>query len=530
MKIRADFWLLLARLAIMSFLLAGTFSCFLGGGGSDPSLDFEEIRVFNAQTLSGSWQTVTAHLRYVGTHCVVYVEENESARIPDSVIVEIGEAFDTRAFPVVKQYFGEPYDVDGNGKVILLLLDIQDGYTEGSGGYVAGYFDYSHMYAVSTFSYSNQADMIFLDTYPGLRTASGKIDPAAKEDLKLTLAHEFQHLVNYSEKVIKQKKSQMDTWINEGLSAAAEYLYLGKHVPWKIEYFNQVQYQFSLKGSYNPLKDANLWGQYFVSWGVWGDPLVNYSTVYLFFQWLRIQAEESSGSRPEIYKTILQDENSDYRAVVNAFNSYTGVSRTWKEIFMSWLFANLLNHPTGLYGYRNQLTDSEGKVAYLYPRIFCSLPSDTSGVYARSPYPPFSVSDTNAGKAFLLPGDAVYVQITEDKSLSDTSAIAYGSTDLSSEPTVGEGLYTGGEVLLASNIKGLFDGYVYSTDKLLTPGTTLDIGISTITPPASIILPRDLPKSMGTFRSKSIHQRPFPMDALLGTEEPAKSELSFVVH
>ena len=539
MRIRPVYWLFL--LFVLSILLA-TLSCWWDTGSSDSSITVQASRIFNARTLSGSWVQVSSDLRYTGKHCLVYVEEGESSKIPDAVIAEIGQAFDFKAYPVVTQYFGDPYDVDGNGRVILLLLDIQDGYTVGSSGYVAGYFDSTHMLSTSTSSRSNEADMIFLDTYPGLRTASGEIDPVAKEDLKLTLAHEFQHLVNFSVKVIQQG-SPMDTWINEGLSSAAEYLYLGKHVQWKIDYFNQMQYQSSQGKTYDPLKDANLWGQYFLSWGIWGDPLVNYSTVYLFFQWLRIQAGSTSNGNPEIYKRILQDSASDYQAVVNAFNSYTtsipgGGSWMWKGIFRTWLFANLLNQPSEWYGYKHQLTDDEGKVKYLYPRFFVNLPPDGAKIYPRSAYPPLSVTGSTAGKAFLLPGDAVYVKLAGEFNVteSETDTIAYGGVSLSeTNPTVklGAETYQNGEILIAGNAKGVFDGSVYSTSSLLTPGaqgSETSVGISSLTPPAPDAgwIPKGYDITRGTtgkgpFRSP---RRPLPMDALLGDSPTGARELT----
>lgn len=537
-RIRPVYWLFLL------FVVLVTLSCWWDTGSSGSSITVQARRTFNAQTLFRTWVQVDSDLRYTGKHCLVYVEEGESSKIPDPVIAEIGQAFDSKAYPIVTQYFGEPYDVDGNGKVILLLLDIQDGYTEGDGGYVAGYFDSTHMLSTSTFSRSNQADMIFLDTYPGLRTVSGEIDPAAKEDLKLTLAHEFQHLVNYSEKVIRQRRSPQDTWINEGLSAAVEYLYLGKHVQWKIDYFNQVQYQTTQGKTYNPLSDSNLWGQYFVSWGRWGDPLVNYSTVYLFFQWLRIQAGSTSNGNPEIYRSILQDPASDYQAVVHAFNFHTrdiledipgGGSWTWKGIFRSWLLANLLNQPSGWYGYKHQLTDDQGKVKYLYPRFFVNLPSDGAKIYSRGAYPPFSVTGSTAGQAFLLPGDAVYVKLAGEFNIteSETDTIAYGGVTLpGQEPRVGTGTYQSGEILLAGNAKGVFDGYVYSTSSLLTPGAQGNetiVDISSLSPPAPDAgwIPKGYDTTRGTTGKGPIRtpRRPLPMDALLGDSSIESREL-----
>ncbi|GAB4373025.1 MAG: hypothetical protein Kow009_09020 [Spirochaetales bacterium] len=508
------------RLLLMLVLIVS--SCSLGGGSSSSSLLIEEQRTFNAQTLSGSWEEVSAHLRYEGEHCLVYVDEEESASIPQDTVEEIGGAFDTRAYPVVTQYFGEPYDVDGNGKVILLLLDIQDGYSDGSSEYVAGYFDYSHLYATRTFRLSNEADMIFLDTYPGLRTAQGEIDTEAKEDLKLTMAHEFQHLVDYSEKVIRQKMSPMDTWINEGLSAAAEYLYLGKHVDWKIAYFNQVQY---LGQSYDPGEDANLWGQYFVSWGAWGDPLVNYSTVYLFFQWLRIHAGPLPTGGPEVYKQILQEPYSDYRSVVNAFNTRTGGSWTWKKLFRTWLLANLLNQSSEWYGYKDQLTDAQGTPLHLYPRFFINLGTGTDQIYFRNSYPPFGMEGDTAGKAFLYPGDAVYVKLSTSLSLTEMDPIAYGGTTLGSgDPVVksGSSTYDTGEILIAGNVAGEPDGGDPSaTATLLVPGNSGSetmVGIIDPSSPQIAWIPaKSASSSLLTPKSSSLlPSRPHPIDVLLG--------------
>ncbi|MFQ3619961.1 MAG: hypothetical protein SNJ78_03340 [Spirochaetales bacterium] len=485
-------------------------------------------RTFNAQTLTGSWVSVRGHLLYTGDQCLVYIAEDEQNKIPqvEKVAGQIGKEFDEKVYPVVKEYFGEPYDVDRNGKVILLLLDIQDGYDpQTNNAYVAGYFDQTHMLSLSNSRYSNEADMLFLDTYPGLRKLSGEIDTVALQDLKITMAHELQHLVNYSEKVIRQKASPMDTWINEGLSAAAEYLYLGRHVDWKIDYFNQVQYQITVSQSYNPLKDENLWGQYFVSWGRWGNPLVNYSTVYLFFQWLRIQA-----GIPLIYREILQDIYSDYRAVVNAFVKYVpdvptefmGEGWNWKHIFRTWLLANLLNQSTGLYGYKHKLTDSDGNIRYVYPRYFTAL--SPSNLYPRGSFPPI---DTQ-GKANLLAGDAVYVLLNQQKYFGETEVLAYAGVPLNDPAphvSLGTGNYENSTVFLALNTKGIFDGYVFQTPALIMISEQTQVAITNLTPPGP----------QGGLVSKSISgvggrvHRPHPIDALLGLEPFSLNERAFVL-
>jgi hypothetical protein len=132
----------------------------------------------------------------------------------------------------------------------------------------------------------------------------------------------------------------MDTWIDEGLSAAAERIYLGKHNSGRVSQFTQSE----------TVRQGN-------NFFVWGDRpdniLDEYSTVYLFFQWLRIQ---SGGT--EIYKNIIASSYSDYRAVTGAISGGFAAaldSTSWETLLRSWFAANYLNSPTGLYGYHGEI-------------------------------------------------------------------------------------------------------------------------------------------------------------------------------
>lgn len=106
-----------------------------------------------------------------------------------------------------------------------MLLDIKDGFEPSSSvGYTAGYFYPVDMYSNTSLRQaninikSNETDMLYIDIYPGV--------PDSETTLS-TVAHEFQHLVNFGVSA-RRRSSVMDTWIDEGLSTAAEHLYLGK--------------------------------------------------------------------------------------------------------------------------------------------------------------------------------------------------------------------------------------------------------------------------------------------------------------
>jgi hypothetical protein len=282
-------------------------------------------------------------------HCAVYAERAalNSRYVTVSQGQNIANTYETIIHPTITTNFGEPADVDNNGKIILLLLDIKDGYSEATknDGYVGGYFDPAHMRKQSK---SNGADMLFIDVSP---------QDAGSTGFYATIAHELQHLINYSQTVVKGK-NQKDLWINEGLSTAAEYLY-GVAAPspsddsaWgdpcgRVEWAVAVNWDI-INGFGTPDKLDNFF--------VWDNKLSDYATAYLFFQWLRIHANSSG-----IYKDIVDDSQKDFNAVANAAQKYIqadsslGITEwTWENLLGIWHASNFYsNTTTGLLGYKN---------------------------------------------------------------------------------------------------------------------------------------------------------------------------------
>jgi hypothetical protein len=221
---------------------------------------------------------------------------------------------------------------DGDGKLCILLLDIKDSYSPSvNNAYVGGYFWEANFYSKSVFSYSNECDMIYLDTYPG--------KPGTKESNR-TLAHELQHLMNFAATRVHRDNS-MDTWINEGLSAAAEWVYAGNDGDTRRSWYNNDSTGLIRRGNN------------FFAWDNRPSDhqnavLDDYATVYLFFQWLRLQ---SGGT--DIYKSIISSTYSDYNAVVNAMRDYNSLYSDWGTLLKTWLAANYIMAPTGPYGYMN---------------------------------------------------------------------------------------------------------------------------------------------------------------------------------
>jgi hypothetical protein len=293
-----------------------------------------------------------------------------------------------------------PPTKSGYGKVTFLLTDIKDGFS-GSGGYVAGFF---YTLDMTNAVNSNKRDMLYVDTSPGLGNESS---------LFSTMAHELQHLINFSNTQLLGG-SAVDLWINEGLSTAAEYVY-GGDPSFRVSYYNDNVYGGG----------SIAYGNNFFVWnGSWdNDVLADYSTAYLFFQWLRLHASNGAG----IYGDIMNNLRSglrDYRAIVRAAKSRmnipglsSGSSDTvWEPVIRSWYLANIMDSPSGIYGYKNQIgTITKGVEPYLAGLVWPSNPGSIpffpgegmASAITSSPYTPPGGGGANIKYAGIAASGAI---------------------------------------------------------------------------------------------------------------------------
>ena len=158
---------------------------------------------------------VDFYLKYSDTDFEVYVEvaEWDSGHVDAIAVATLAAAFGDHTFEgsidssrgiqaIAEDVFGPPPDIDNNGKVYILLINVRDDYVpDSSDTYMAGYFDPLDQ----TWS-GNLADIIYLDTYPG------RLSGANIRHQISTLAHEYQHLIHYG----RDKNEKI--WVNEGLS------------------------------------------------------------------------------------------------------------------------------------------------------------------------------------------------------------------------------------------------------------------------------------------------------------------------
>jgi hypothetical protein len=388
---------------IFLFVTLFFYSCELGfgGDGGNSSSSTPRIETFRAlNVVNNSFYNTQARLLYEGVRVNIWVELGSN--VSQDTARAIANTYDNTIFERMMSAFNAginftdggvvvarnpmelaDYRGDGDGKLAILLLTIRDGYGEGDNiAFVGGYFNSIDLYINPN---SNQKDMIYINT---------RLVQYGLDAIYDTIAHEMQHLMNYviSTSTIRDGR-RMDIWINEGLSEAAQWIWSRRHTQERVDWFNA-----------DPLQTIALGNNFFV----WGSRtfmipdaiLDDYATVYLFFQWLRLQAGGSTG----IYRDILHSPFSDFRSVTSAANA-TMPGRnydTWGNLLRTWLAANFINAPTGPYGYMNDpllrdvrhkyyLSAPEGSSVPLFPGegIFTqktSLPSATTFIrYAGMP-------------------------------------------------------------------------------------------------------------------------------------------------
>ncbi len=159
----------------------------------------------------GNQAQVTATLQAIGTRSLIYVDNRDLSAIPISRAGTFRDVFDGQIWPRVTPVFGKPvnpYNATGDGQTIVLFSrSVQE---LGPAGYFRP-LDLFPNSEVQTYGHrSNEASMFYMATH-----MSDSITHSVN-------AHEFQHLINFSQKWFVYRTTQLEsTWINEGLSMVA---------------------------------------------------------------------------------------------------------------------------------------------------------------------------------------------------------------------------------------------------------------------------------------------------------------------
>jgi hypothetical protein len=176
----------------------------------------------------------TGRVVAIGTRSIVLADvNNPTGGLTDAEYASFAAGFDSLVYPAVTQAFGEPRDVDQNGRIVIFYTRAVNELTpRGSGAYVGGFFHPRDLFptrardGLSACEASNVAEMFYMLVPDPSGTVNGNVftrEQVLQTSLG-TIAHEFQHLINASRRLydIGTTHWNEETWLNEGLSHVAE--------------------------------------------------------------------------------------------------------------------------------------------------------------------------------------------------------------------------------------------------------------------------------------------------------------------
>lgn len=241
---------------------------------------------------------------------------------------------------------GNPYFIADTNEITILIADLYE--QDAQNGGVIGYFNGLHDYrkSVPGAARSNERVMFFLDA-PMLANPLGGGNDAEwsasddfAEESYSTLAHEFQHMIDFNEKVVAGGGGGSETWLDELCSAAAE-----DYVSAKLQIPGPRGVAWD---DYSAGAAGNTGGRLPLfayipedSLTIWGGGLADYSTVYAFSAWL------SRNYRPGyLYREIVAYSGATgFDAVVDAVNTGTP-GETRASLLRNWAVACLASSDT----------------------------------------------------------------------------------------------------------------------------------------------------------------------------------------
>ena len=294
------------------------------------------------QERTGSNVEVEATLYGLSDTCYVYIDDN--SHMTPAQAREVAAEWNSNSYPEVVSHFGDPTNVDGDSHIYVLFSpELNSTADEYSPGGLYGYFYSRDQYNVT---YSNNKDIIYVNS-AWMVGGDGDVD---KRETFATLAHEFQHMVNFHE-----KGSSEYTSFNEGMSMMAE-LYAGYGLPNGSDYgYNAVK----------TFEDAP-WNYSVTSWSSNGGSRGGYGISFLFMCYI------NDRFGPGAIKTIVSGSSSG--GITNIENV---LAIDFDILYRDWLIANILDETgTGDVKYRYSSIDMAGNFGGKYYNSL-SLPGIT---------------------------------------------------------------------------------------------------------------------------------------------------------
>ena len=220
-----------------------------------------------------------------------------------SYLNSLSQEFRNKIYPTLTSTFGSEWNpgIDNDAHITVLFEQIRKD--------AGGYFNNGNEYYRAQYPYSNEREMIYLNT-----------ENVKDSQLKGYLAHEFQHLISFNQKE-KIFGTQEDIWLNEARSEIALTL-LGYNSPYEGSNLQRRVRTFLDKPS-NSLTE-------------WEGKTYDYGVLNFFGHYLLDYYGQ------EIFSESLKMRETGIDSL-NKFLSQKNYKEDFSEIFTNWTIATLIN-------------------------------------------------------------------------------------------------------------------------------------------------------------------------------------------
>jgi hypothetical protein len=214
--------------------LAGGIRVQSAGVNPNPGVVIGELLTINTNSkqacTSPSWRT--GRVTHISERAIVVSDTaNPANGFTASDFQHIALTFDTLVVPAVLPNFGEPTDIDGNGRVLIFFTRAVNELTPRNSEQIINGFVYARdLYPKSgsgSCAASNFAELFYMlapdptGVVNGNQRSRGFVLQVAVS----TLAHELQHLINAGRRLYVNNANTFEqVWLDEGLAHMAEEL------------------------------------------------------------------------------------------------------------------------------------------------------------------------------------------------------------------------------------------------------------------------------------------------------------------
>ncbi len=361
-----------------------------------------------------------------GTRAIFYEDtSNPAGGFTTADYQALSQAFDGLVWRVNTTNFGEPQDIDGNGKVnILYTRAVNELTVANSSSYIGGFFFARDLFpknggtllgtsfGETTCAGSNQGEMFYMlaPDPNGEVNGNRRAVDFVKGVTVATLAHEFQHLINASRRLYTNggagwgSGGSEASWLDEGLAHIAEelsYYDAAGSAPGGNIGIDELRASQTTLDAFNAYQNSNL-GR-----AITHLQSVNDNSAYdldtdlatrgAAWWLLRYSADRKGGSQTAYWRSLV---NSTTRGIPNLQAVYGG---DVKELVRDWnvhLFTDDLNGASGAFA----------GVSWNFRSIIAALQRGGAPAYPQYPLAVVVVSTDGTSDLTVRPGSAAYVR------------------------------------------------------------------------------------------------------------------------